>query len=170
MHSATTATGRPLLPPGKTLPKKRPAPLSCRAARQLAAPKPHVTSELQCYIPASASARHSSLATSHCPSNRHTSRLELTENINKIALLSPSNRHKYAGFKSHEVRTIHAEHGSAVTTKIVSNRQSQILEFAVSNTKQTTAPSSNRHFYAIFAPARTTCQALVILLLLGPGC
>ena len=170
MHSATTATGRPLPPPGKTLPKNRPAPLSCRAARQLAAPKPHVTSELQCYIPASASARHSSLATSHCPSNRHTSRLEMTENTNKIALLSASNRHKYAGFKSHKVRTTHAEHGSAVTTKIVSNRQWQILEFTVSNRKQTTAPSSNRHFYAISAPARPTDEALVILLLLGPGC
>ncbi len=51
MRSATTATGRPLPTPGKTLAKNRPAPLSCRAARQLAAPKPHVTSELRRYIP-----------------------------------------------------------------------------------------------------------------------
>ena len=52
MHSATTATGRPLPPPGASLPNNRPAPVSCRAARQLAAAKPHVTSQLQCYIPA----------------------------------------------------------------------------------------------------------------------
>ncbi len=30
MHSATTATGRPLPPPGKTLPENRPAPLTSR--------------------------------------------------------------------------------------------------------------------------------------------
>jgi hypothetical protein len=50
MHSATTATGRPFLLPGKSLPKNRPAPLSCRASHQLATPKPHVTFQLQCYI------------------------------------------------------------------------------------------------------------------------
>jgi hypothetical protein len=52
MHSATTATGRPLPPPGKTLPNNRPAPLSWRATHPLAAQKPHVTSQLQYYIPA----------------------------------------------------------------------------------------------------------------------
>src|SRR5579863_1503105 len=66
MHSATTATGRPLRPPGKTLPKNRPAPLSCRAAHQLVAAKSHVTyvtSHRQYYIPAPR--LHSSLITRH---------------------------------------------------------------------------------------------------------
>ena len=64
MHSVTTATDRPLPPPGKTLPKNRPAPLSCRAACQPAAAKRHVTSELQCYIPA-----RRSLVTRHAASD-----------------------------------------------------------------------------------------------------
>ena len=78
MYSATTATGRPLPPPGKTLPKNRPAPLSCRAAHQLAAPKPDVTSQLQCYIPAPAVTWHSPLVTNHCQINRQSRRLEFT--------------------------------------------------------------------------------------------
>ncbi len=52
MHSTTMATGRPLPPPGKTLPKNRPAPTTSRAPRGPAAPKAHVTSQLQCYFPA----------------------------------------------------------------------------------------------------------------------
>jgi hypothetical protein len=51
MHSATTATGRSLPPPGKTLPENRPAPLTSPVTHHLAAPKPYVTSDLQCYIP-----------------------------------------------------------------------------------------------------------------------
>jgi hypothetical protein len=96
MHSATTATGkyprqtrlrtpasagRPLPPPGKSLPKNRPAPLSCRTAHQLAAPKPHVTyvtSHRKCYIEAPASTCRSSRVMSHAKINRQPRRLEFT--------------------------------------------------------------------------------------------
>ncbi len=44
-----------------------------------------------------------------------------------------------------------ARHSSQVTGHSLSNRQWQILEFNVNHTIQTTAPHSNRHFFAISA-------------------
>ena len=163
MHSATTATGRPLPPPGKSLPKNRPAPLSCRAARQLAAPKPHVTSELQCYIPTPASTRlprarfangHSftqsafcegSRITPHSRSNRHTPRLENAISRRKQTLGRRSNRHFLRVSGSHQRRVAAADRPPQVPSNIVSNRQWQILEINVNLSKQTIAPRSNRH-------------------------
>ncbi len=145
MHSVTTATSRPLPPPGKTPPKNRPAPLSCRAARQLAAPKPHVTSQLQCYIPAPALIRlprarfakgHSftqrafcerSLFTRHCLSNRHF--LHVSAN--------------------HQRRIAAMDRPPQTASNTVSNRQWQILEINVNLSKQTIAPRSNRHKNAV---------------------
>ena len=207
MHSATTATGRPLPPSGKTLPKNRPAPLSCRPARQLAAPKPHVTnvtSHRQCYAQAPASTRHSSriashykinrqprrleftlsrtkqtpapqinrqqittskisisnchnqkfaqtptrhssLATRHCRSNRHTARLENAISHRKQTLGTRSNRHFLQVSASHQRRIASASRPPQVAGKIISNRQWQILEINVNLSKQTIAPRSNQH-------------------------
>ena len=148
MHSATTATGRPLPPPGKSLPKNRPAPLSCRAARQLAAAKPHVTSQPQCYIPAPAVARHSSLVyperasrrvtQAHCRFNRQPRRLEFTVSPTKQTLAPQINRQQIATPQI-------TDHYSPITTHSRSNRQWQILEINVNLSKQTIAPRSNRH-------------------------
>jgi hypothetical protein len=211
MHSATAATGRPLPPPGKSLPKNRPAPPSCRAAHQLAAPKPHVTyvtSHRQCHIPAPASTcrssritsytkinrkprrleftlshtkqtpvpqinrqqiatskithhiisnrqnqnaapaptHHSSLATRHCRSNRHTPRLENAITLRKQTLDTRSNRHFLHVSASHQLQTANAHR----PTHKASNRQWQILENDVNLSKHTTAPRSNRHKNAIF--------------------
>ena len=190
MRSATTATGRPLPPPGKTLPKNRPAPPSCRATHQLAASKPHVTSKLQCYIPAlidnrrrsprkinrqprrlefaisptkqtpapqinrqqiatsrmthlSISNRHnqhaasalSPLLTRHCRSNRHTPRLENAISRRKQTLGTLSNRHFLQVSGSHQRRIPDAACPPQVAAHIISNRQSQILEFTKNPTK-----------------------------------
>src|SRR5579863_10477773 len=107
MHSATTATGRPLPPPGKSLPKNRPAPLSCRTAHQLAAAKPHVTyvtSHRQCHIEAPASTRHSSRITSHRKINRKPRRLEFT--------LSPTKQTPAPQFNRQQITTSKITHFS----------------------------------------------------------
>jgi hypothetical protein len=138
MHSATTATGRPLPPPGKTLPKNCPAPLSCRAPRQLAVPKPHVTSQLQCYIPAPASIRHSSPVTSHRQINRQPSRLESSVSHTKQTLAPPINRQQFTTSRI-------TNHKSRITSHARSNRHTARLENAISSRKQTLASRSNRH-------------------------
>ncbi len=117
MHSATTATGRPHPPSRKTLPKSRPAPLTARAPRHPAAPNPHVTPQLQCYIPAPAVTRlprarsakgHSftqsafcegSLITRHCKSNRQPVRLEI--------VISPTKQTPAPRFNRQQLRTLH---------------------------------------------------------------
>jgi hypothetical protein len=211
MHSATAATGRPLPPPGKSLPKNRPAPLSCRAAHQLAAAKTHVTyvtSHRQCHIPARASTRrssrimsrakfnrkprrleftlsrtkqtpapqinrqqiatskitiavtsnrdaaqagdrHSSLATRHCRSNRHSVRLENAISHRKQTLGTLSNRHFLRVSGSHNLRIAEANRPPQASSNIISNRQWQILENDVNPSKQTIAPRSNRQQNAI---------------------
>ena len=169
MHSATTATGRPLPPPGKTLPKNRPAPPSCRAARQLAAPKPHVTSELQCYIPALAAIRHSPLITSQCKFNRQPRRLEFTISPTKQTFAPQISRQQmrtlhpafFAGRATpqitnlprrqagHESQTCPA--GRRLTSHARSNRHGVRLENAISPRKQTLGTLSNRHFLQVSA-------------------
>ncbi len=151
MHSATTATGRPLPPPGKTLPKNRPTPLSCRAAHQLAAPKPHVTSGLQCYIPAPTVTYRSSLVTSHCKINRQPRRLENAISHRKQTLGTSSNRHFLHVSASHNHRIAATHRPPQAASNNVSNRQWQILEINVNLSKQTTAPRSNRHKNAFIA-------------------
>ena len=145
MHSATTATGRPLPPPGKTLPKNRPAPLSCRAAHQLAAQKSHVTSQLQCYIPA--------VTDNHRRSprkiNRKLQRLENAISRRKQTLDTRSNRQFLQVSASHQRRIADADRPPQVPSNIVSNRQRQILEITVNLSKQTIAPRSNRHKNAL---------------------
>jgi len=155
MPPATTATGRPLPPPGKTLPKNRPAPLSCRAARQLAAPSPHVTSELQCYISAPASTLHSSRvysgravrrATQHdLKINRKPRRLESAISHRKQTLGTRSGR-QFLRVSANRQSRIAAAH---LPPHNVSNRQWQILENDVNLSKQTIAPCSNRHKNAV---------------------
>jgi hypothetical protein len=105
MHSATMATGRPLPPPGKTLSKSRPAPLTPRAPRLPAAPKPHVTSELQCCILVPASSCHSSFncperttrstAHHHRQINRQPRRLESSVSHTKQTPAPPINRQQF---------------------------------------------------------------------------
>ena len=167
MHSATTATGRPIPSPRKTLTKNRPAPLSCRAAHQLAAPKPHVTSQLQCYIPAPPFTRHSPPATSHCQITAPGSQIAASlldtnghfrrNNNSRNSLKTNDRANSYsiqtatclAGMRI----TIHYSAtclaGRRVTTHSLSNRQWQILEITVNLSKQTIAPRSNRHKNAL---------------------
>ena len=163
MHSATTATGRPLPPPGKSLPNNRPAPLSCRAARQLAAPKPHVTSELQCYIPAPAltplpGARfakgHSFTQSAFCVGSRITRHCLIAQRLeNAISrrkqTSAHSNRHFLQVSASHQRRIAAMDRPPQTAADTVSNRQWQILEINVNLSKQTIAPRSNRHKNAI---------------------
>jgi hypothetical protein len=153
MHSAATATGRPLPPPGKTLLKNRPAPLSCRAAHQLAAPKSHVTyvtSHRQCYVQAHASTRHSSRVTSHDEINRKPRRLEFVISPTKQTPAAQFNRRQTANSRITNLPRWRAGHYSPITTHSRSNRQWQILEITVNLSKQTMAPRSNRHKNAIF--------------------
>jgi hypothetical protein len=138
MQSATMATGRPLPPPGKTLPKNRPAPLSCRAPRQLAAEKPHVTSQLQCYIPAPPFTRHASPATSRDEINRQPRRLEPAISPTKQTPAPPINRQQFTTFRI-------TNHKSRITSHARSNRHTARLENAISSRKQTPASRSNRH-------------------------
>ncbi len=167
MHTATTATGSPLPPPGKSLPKNRPAPLSCRATHQLAAPKPHVTSQPQCYIPAvtchsfTQSAfcdgsliypeRASRRGTRrHCKFNRQPCRLESAISRTKQTPAPPINRQQIATPRITNLPRRQAGHYSPITTHSRSNRQWQILEITVNLSKQTIAPRSNRHKNAFF--------------------
>ena len=175
MHSATTATGRPLPPPRKTLPKYRPAPLSCRAARQLAAPKPHVTSQLQCYIPALIDNDRRSPR----KFNRQPRRLESTisptkqtraPQINrqqmrtlhpaffagpatsKITIHSTSNRrNQHAAMRTTDRAPHLTNYYSSITTPSLSNRHTPRLENAISPRKQTLGTRSNRHFLHVSA-------------------
>ena len=172
MHSATTATGRPSPPPGKTLPKNRPAPLSCRAAHQLAAPKPHVTSQLQCYIAAPAVTSHSSLVypervlrrvtQDHCKFNRQPRRLEFAISPTKQTSAPQINRRQirtlhpalFAGRATSQITTHDSQTrlaGKRVTNHGRSNRHSVRLENAISHRKQTLGTPSNRHFLQVSA-------------------
>ena len=164
MHSATTATGRPLPPPGKSLPKNRPARLSCRAAHQLAAAKFHVTyvtSHRQCYIPAPASTRHSSRITSHAKINRKPCRLEFTLSPTKQTPAPQFNRQQITTSKithpsvsnGHHQNAAQAptRHSSLISRHSRSNRHTPRLENAVSHRKQTLGASSNRHFLQVSA-------------------
>jgi hypothetical protein len=161
MHSATTATGRPLPPPGKSLPKHRPAPLSCRSARQLAAPKLHVTyvtSHRQCYIPAPAPTPHASRATSHAKINRKPCRLEITLSRTKQTPAPQINRQQITTSKTthpnrHNQNAAPAptRHSSQITSHARSNRHSVRLENAISPRKQTLGTRSNRHFLQVSA-------------------
>ena len=156
MRSATTATGRPLSPPGKTLPKNRPAPLTSRAPRHPAAPKPHVTSQRQCYIPAPAVTRHSPLITRHCKFNRQPARLEFAISPTKQTPAPQFNRQLFGTFEIQSctlailIQRIAApfftNYESRFTSHAVSNRHSPRLENATSHRKQTLGTLSNRHF------------------------
>ncbi len=150
MHSATTATGRPLPPPGKTLSKNRPAPLSCRATLQLAAPKPHVTSQLQCYIPA--------LIDNHRRSprkiNRKPRRLESAISPTKQTPAPQINRQQIATSRiTHpSISNRHNQNAApAFIRHCRSNRHTSRLENAISRRKQTLGTVSNRHFFTVLA-------------------
>jgi hypothetical protein len=161
MHSATTATGRPLPPPGKSLPRNRPAPLSCRATHQLAAAKPHVTyvtSHRQCYIEAPASTRHSSRVKSHRKINRKPRRLEFAVSPTKQRSAPQINRQQIATFKisisnrhNQKFAQTPTRHSSLATRHRRSNRHTARLENAISHRKQTLGTRSNRHFLQVSA-------------------
>ena len=146
MHSATTATGRPLPSSGKTLPKNRPAPLTSRAPRHPAAPKPHVTSQLQCYIPA--------LTDNHRRSPLKINRQQMRtlhpaffagRATAKITPPSISNHH------DQHAAPLLTNHYSPITTHSRSNRHTPRLENAISHRKQTLGTLSNRHFLQVSA-------------------
>jgi hypothetical protein len=172
MHLATTATGRPLPPSGKTLAKNRPAPRASRAPRHPAAAKPHVTSQLQCYIPAPASscrpsfnwpARASRNTTQHHSKfNRQPRRLEITLSHTKQTTPTRLNRQLFHTFPSTNRGTSNrhnshpaprlsslprrrASRHSPITTHTRSNRHTVRLEIAISPRKQTLGTLSNRH-------------------------
>jgi hypothetical protein len=156
MHSATTATGRPLPPPGKTaasapaaLPlaafsgisnrnkiafknprnpmKINAAPLSNRNTNPVSAPPPPsaVSALADSAVPFPAVCAGRQLASSPGTS-------PLTSHCSPAAL--------------YESRPL-----SRDANHIRSNRHSVRLENAISHRKQTTAHTSNRHFFALFA-------------------
>jgi hypothetical protein len=161
MHSATTATGRLLPPPGKSLPKNRPAPRSCRPAHQPAAPKLHVTyvtSHRKCYIQAPASTRRSSRVTSHAKINRQPRRLEFTLSRTKQTPAPQINRQQITTSKithpnrhNQNAAPAPARHSSRITRHCRSNRHTPRLENAISHRKQTLGTLSNRHFLQVSA-------------------
>ncbi len=172
MRSATTATGRPLPTPGKTLAKNRPAPLSCRAARQLAAPKPHVTSQLQCYIPALIDNDCRSPRSTHNKINRQPCQLETSVSHTKQTSAPQINRQQIATSKithlgisnrrNQQAAPAFTRHSSRITRHCRSNRQWQILEINVNLSKQTIAPRSNRHKNAVVKRQKShICPSLV---------
>ncbi len=77
---------------------------------------------------APALALHSSLITRHCRSNRHTPRLENAISHRKQTLDTRSNRQFLQVSASHQRRIANADRPPQVPSKIVSNRQWQILE------------------------------------------
>jgi hypothetical protein len=161
MHSATMATGTPLPPPGKTLPKIRTAPPSCRATRQLAAEKSHVTyvtSHRQCYISAPASTCHSSRIASHRKINRQPRRLVFTLSRTKQTPAPQINRQQITTSKithpnrhNQNVAPAPTRRSSLGTRHCRSNRHTPRLENAVSRRKQTLGARSNRHFLQVSA-------------------
>jgi hypothetical protein len=161
MHSATTATGRPLPPPGKSLPKNRPAPLSCRPVRQLAAEKSHVTyvtSHRQRYIQAPASTAHSARIASHRKINRQPRRLEFTLSPTKQTPAPQINRQQITTSKithpnhhNQNAAPAPTRHSSRITRHCRSNRHTPRLENAISRRKQTLGARSNRHFLHVSA-------------------
>jgi hypothetical protein len=160
MQSAATATGRPLPPSGKSLPENRPAPLSCRATRQLAAPKLHltdVTSHPQCYIPAlTGNDRRSPRKF-----NRQPRRLEFTVSRTKQTPAPQINRQLSATSPKSQntlnllTNFLATSHSSLATASIppraTSNRHTVRLENAISHRKQTLGTLSNRHFLQLSA-------------------
>jgi len=161
MHSATAATGRPLPSRGESLPKNRPAPLSCRPAHQLATAKPHVTfatSHRKCYIQAPASIRHSSRITSHPKINRQPRRLEFTVSRTKQTPAPQFNRQQITTSKithpnrhNQNAAPAPTRHSSLATRHCRSNRHTSRLENAISHRKQTLGTRSNRHFLQLSA-------------------
>jgi hypothetical protein len=162
MHSATPATGRPLPPRGKSLPKSHPVPLSCRPARQLATPNPHVTyvtSHPKCYIPAPAPTPHAPRVTGRAKFNRQPRRLEFTvsrtkqtpaprfnrQQITTSKITHPSISNRY-NQKSAQAPT---RHSSLITHHCLSSRHTPRLENAISHRKQTVHTRSNRHFLQV---------------------
>jgi hypothetical protein len=133
MHSATTATGRPL--PGKSLPKNRPAPLTSSAPRHPVAPKPRVTSRLQCYIPALIDNDRQI----HAKINRQQF---ATSKITRPSISNRRNQHVTPAF---------AGRSSLITRHCRSNRHTPRLENAISHRKQTLDTLSNRHFSHVSA-------------------
>jgi hypothetical protein len=136
MHTATTATGRPL--PGKSLPKNRPASLTSSAPRHPAAPKPHVTSELQCCVPA----RIDNDRRSPRKINRQPRRVESSVSHTKQTPAPPINRQ--------QMRVLHPASFAGLAT-------SRIAHPSISN-------RHNQH--AAPAPAPTHHESLVTVVLI----
>ncbi len=78
---------------------------------------------------------HYSPITTHCLSNRHTPRLENAISHRKQTRGTLSSRHFLQVPASHQRRVAVPDRPPQVASRIVSNRQSQILEFAKNSTK-----------------------------------
>ncbi len=157
MHSATPATGRPTQPPGKTVAKNRPAPLTTRPTHTPRAPHSQQNRMSQSHIHASPATNRAVCVPERVSrdtpiSNRHTSRLENAISLRKQTLGTLSNRH----FFTFLARNFAPTHRAPRKPLTISNRQSQILEIAVTNTKQTLAARSNRQYFASLARAEST--------------
>ncbi len=173
MRTATPATGRPLQSSGKSVGKFRPTRLTSSPTRRPAAPKPHVTSQLQCYIPAltdndrrsprkiNRQPRRLEFTISHTKQtptlqiNRQQSATStITNHDSQITSQARSNRHFLQVSASHQCRIAATNRPPQAASKNVSNRQWQILEINVNLSKQTIAPRSNRHKNAFAAPRK----------------
>ena len=142
MRTATRSTGPRTRSPQNTSAEIRPAPFTHRATHDPAAPKPHVTSELQCYIPVLIDNDCRSLPITPAKINRQPRRLEILVSRRKQTPAPPINRQH---FSTSQI----THHNSPITTHSLSNRHTSRLENTISHRKQTLGAVSNRHFLQV---------------------
>jgi hypothetical protein len=158
MSTATRSTGPRKRSSQNTPAEIRLVPLARCKTHRPAAPKPHVTSQLQCYIPALTDNDRRS----HAKINRQPRRLELTVSHTKQTSAPQINRQQIATSRivqfasplpsrdtqharsnpqflqvsaSHQCRIAATDRLAPVAGNSVSNRQWQILEFAETSIK-----------------------------------
>ncbi len=138
MRTATRSTGPRSRARHNPPAEIRPAPLTPRTTHDPAAPKPHVTSELQCYIPALIDNRRRSPR----KINRQPRRLESAISPTKQTPTPQINRQHFSTSRV-------TNHYSPITTHSLSNRHTSRLENAISRRKQTLGTLPNRHFLQV---------------------
>ena len=173
MHSATTATGKPLPPPGKSPPKNRPAPLTSRPARR-------PTAQRKFHPPTStvgAAEISPARKGGEKPARSATPIAVPFPRSFRVAVIAPSSdrarplpsrplRHVSAQPSPLNTRAAHRRAACAAQfssmlhcyipalidnerrSPLEINRQPRRLEFTVSRTKQTPAPQINRQLIA----------------------
>ncbi len=139
---------RPLPPPHRRHAAAQTAPLDTRAAHRPAARRAECSAMSHCYIPV----RFDNRRRSPLKINRQPARLESSVTHTKQTPATPFDRQLFHTFAraSQPSRTQVLEgRRPQVTNHGLSNRHTSRLQSAVSSSKQTIAPPSNRHFFAV---------------------